>query len=127
MWLGTGPLKNGIPEDAVSGKGKSDSCRIISSFCSDCFFCCFFLLDDFLEGEDFFFNNRGKNEDGNQVRDSHEGIGNIGKVPYQVQGLGGAYEDHQGEDYPVNDVVLMGAQRYSQAFSPLYSQPRMVE
>lgn len=81
-----------------------------------CFFSCFFLTDHFLEGEYFFLDNRGENQDGNEVRDSHEGVGDIGEIPYQIQGLGGAYEYHKGEGYAINDVVFMGAEEVFPGF-----------
>ena len=85
-------------------------------FSSQCCFFSSFLSKYALEADDFFFNDRRENEQGNEVWNCHECVGNIGEVPYQIQGLGGAYEYHKGEGYAINDVVFMGAEEVFPGF-----------
>lgn len=59
------------------------------------FLFCLFLFKDDLEAFYFFLDDRREDEQGDQVRDRHESIGNIGKVPHQIEGLGSAYINDQ--------------------------------
>ena len=72
-------------------------------------FCLFFFKDD-LEAFYFFLDDRREDEQGDQVRDCHEGIGDIGKVPHQIEGLGSAYINDQRENNAVDHVVFMSTE-----------------
>lgn len=91
------------------------------------FFPRLFFCDNRFKSEHFFFNDRGKNQHRDKVRNSHERIGDIRQVPYEVECLCRPHIDDKGKRKAVDDIVCMGAPEIFPCFSPLYSQPRMVE
>ena len=86
------------------------------SICQGSCFGCFFFFQYDLEAFHFFFDDWGKDEHGNQVWNSHEGVSNIGKVPYQIQGLGSTYIDNQGKYDTIDHVVFMGSEKVFPCF-----------
>ena len=85
-------------------------------FSSQCCFFSSFLSEYALEADDFFFNDRRENEQGNEVWNCHECVGNIGEVPYQIQGLGSTYVNNQGEYNSVNHIEFMGSEEVFPCF-----------
>ena len=81
--------------------------------------CCFFssyLSKYALEADNIFFNDRREIEQGNEAWNCHECVGNIGEVPYQIQGLGSTYVNNQGEYNSVNHIEFMGSEEVFPCF-----------
>ena len=60
--------------------------------------------------------DRREDEHGDEVRDGHEGVCNVGEVPDEVEGLGGSDVNDQGEYNAVDHVVFMGAEEVFPCF-----------
>ena len=79
----------------------------------------FFLFAVFLEAQDFALDDVGQDDQADQVRDSHQGVEDIGDVPDQFQGLRGADIGDQREHDTVDDVVFRGIEQVLKGFFPV--------
>lgn len=78
-----------------------------------------FSSDSSLESQGFFLDDRSEDENGNEVWNRHQCIGNIRQVPYEIQRLGGADEYDKRESDTVDDIEAVGTEEVFPCFFPI--------